>query len=70
MTKKLCESCGGTGWYQYDDMHSKVCEFCCTHLQGWWKLDGHYGSDNGKYCCKAGCGTVIDKIPDQQIAIK
>jgi hypothetical protein len=27
---------------------------------GWWKLEKHYGKDNGKWCCKAGCGFTKD----------
>jgi hypothetical protein len=69
-----CPKCNNTGWYAYDHNHSKVCEVCCTHTDGWWKLEEHYGESNGrdeslitgssksslnaKYACKTGCGVV------------
>jgi hypothetical protein len=53
-----CKSCNGTKSYQYDHNHSKMCEHCCNHDSGWWQLKDHYGEDNDKWCCKAGCGTV------------
>ncbi len=62
-TKQKCEKCNGTGLYMYDEIHATVCNACCTHPEGWWKLEKHYGKDNGKYACKKGCGTVIDKPP-------
>lgn len=51
-----CKKCNGHGSYAYDDMHGKICEFCCKHDQGWWELKEHYGENNGKLCCRAGCG--------------
>lgn len=69
-----CPKCNNTGWYAYDHNHSKICEVCCTHSDGWWKLEEpfkvtfeltvledpsqHYGDKNGKYACKTGCGVV------------
>ena len=50
-----CMKCGGRGWYQYDDIHSKPCEDCCTHSQGVWAL-GEYHSRPGYWCCREGCG--------------
>ncbi len=47
----------------YDENHVKPCEVCCTHSDGWWKLEKHYGSDNGKYACKKGCGTIVNTAP-------
>jgi len=60
-----CEKCNGTGWYQYSTYgtpHSKPCEDCCKHDQGYWQLLEHYGDKNGKWCCK-GCGHTLDKQP-------
>lgn len=62
-----CPKCQGTGWYAYDHNHSTVCEQCCSHSQGWFLLSEHY-MDAGKWCCKAGCGTVRDN-PDQNSEI-
>lgn len=42
----------------YDENHGKPCEVCCPHDQGFWKLEKYYGKDNGKMCCKLGCGFV------------
>jgi len=52
----FCPKCNGTGWYQYDHNHSKICEFCCKHDHGFFRLKKYYGKDNGKLCCKKGCG--------------
>lgn len=57
-----CQKCYGTKWYSYDENHSKPCEVCCPHDKGWWLLEEHYGEDNGKLCCTAGCG--MTKEPD------
>jgi hypothetical protein len=58
-----CTTCNGAGWYKYDHNHSKPCEDCCPHDNGWWDLSEKYhgskfikGGDNG--CCLAGCGTM------------
>ena len=56
-----CLKCNGKGWYQYDDMHSQPCEVCCPHTGGSWLLKEHYGKNNGKWCCKMGCGHTKDK---------
>ena len=71
-----CEQCNGTGWYQYTTRgtpHSKVCEVCCKHDKGYWLLEEHYGDDNGRLCCLAGCGATkeddgsgIKPLPPQQ----
>ena len=53
----------------YDENHIKPCEVCCAHLDGWWKMEKHYGTDNGKYACKKGCGTIIDNLPDDEEAL-
>lgn len=64
-----CKKCNDTGWYPYDHNHSKVCNVCCKHDQGWWELTEHYakyeeGKDNA--CCKAGCGTMRRDIRDKK----
>ena len=69
MTKKKCEKCGGVGSYMYDELHGIPCEVCCTHSGGWWKLEKHYGKDNGRYACMTGCGTVIDNPLEEKIVI-
>lgn len=61
MAEEICKKCSGTGWYSYDTNHSKVCEHCCKHEDGWWILTegfGGYiaGADNR--CCLGGCGTM------------
>lgn len=50
----------------YDENHIKPCEECCTHPDGWWKMENHYGKENGKFACKRGCGTIIDDFPDDE----
>lgn len=50
----------------YDENHIKPCEVCCSHPDGWWKLEKHYGEDNGKYACKRGCGTLVDKLAGEE----
>jgi hypothetical protein len=57
--KPDCPRCKGTGWYAYDHNHSTVCNLCCTHHEGWWLLKEHYGENNGKWCCCAGCGKAL-----------
>ena len=60
-TPDKCKKCNDTGWYNYDHNHSKVCEACCTHSEGWWELTEHYAGyikDANNNCCKAGCGTM------------
>lgn len=58
-----CTKCGGSGCYAYDHNHGKICEVCCPHDQGRWLLTEHYGGNNGKWCCKRGCGQVWE-TPD------
>lgn len=62
----VCKKCKGKGGYFYDEQHLKPCEECCAHADGWWKLEKHYGADNGKYACKTGCGTLVDAPPDDE----
>ena len=55
----LCAKCNGTGNYQYTTHgtpHFTICDLCCKHDRGWWKLQTYYGELNGKLCCLAGCG--------------
>ncbi len=56
---KVCRKCLNTGWYQYDNNHSQVCPDCCKHDKGFWELKEFYGKDNGRLCCKAGCGYLL-----------
>lgn len=62
---KTCSKCNGTRCYtppnQRGTVHSQVCDACCKHEGEPWLLEEHYGDDNGKLCCKAGCGKVWDK---------
>jgi len=60
-----CHKCHGVGSYMYDDKHGKPCEICCLHDQGYWQLHEHYGNNNEKWCCNAGCGHILDKEPAQ-----
>lgn len=59
-----CPKCHGTGMYQYDHNHITICNLCCRHDRGWWQLAEHYGANNGKWCCRAGCGKVLDAPPE------
>jgi len=63
--KPDCPKCKGTGQYQYSTHgtpHFTICDLCCPHNMGWWLLEQHYGKDNGKLCCRAGCGKT--RAPD------
>jgi hypothetical protein len=53
-----CTACNDTRWIRYDDWHKRRCDACCLHPSGVWELVEAYGEDNGKFCCKAGCGTT------------
>jgi len=56
-----CKACNGTGAIQIDYYNSsryKMCDKCCQHGEGWLELGEYYGKDNGKMCCKRGCGTL------------
>lgn len=64
-----CPRCGGTGSYQYTTRGTPnftVCDMCCKHDRGWWKLEKHYGENNNKWCCRAGCGKTVDTPPHEQ----
>ena len=58
-----CPKCKGTGTYMYSHDHGTICDLCCNHNMGWWKLEKHYGDRNGKWCCRAGCGKTLDQHP-------
>ena len=54
-----CPRCNGTGSYMYDHNHGKPCEVCCPHDEGRWLLNNEgYGTGQGKWACKRGCGTL------------
>ena len=55
-----CPKCGGSGTYMYDNTHGTICNLCCKHTLGYWKLLENYGKNNGKWCCSAGCGHLKD----------
>lgn len=70
--EKTCKKCNDTRLYMYDENHVKPCEVCCTHPDGWWKLEKHYAEDNGKYACKRGCGTIVNEPPvdDEEVLME
>jgi hypothetical protein len=55
-----CVHCKGAGVYRISERTLAICNACCPHNQGWWQLEGFYGSDNGRWACKAGCGEIVD----------
>lgn len=59
-----CKKCADTGWHtpsgQRGTVHSYRCDACCKHEGERWQLKDHYGEDNGKWCCRAGCGKTWD----------
>ena len=61
-----CPKCHGTGSYMYDHNHGTICPLCCKHDRGRWLLEEHYGSDNGRWCCRAGCGHTISREEYEQ----
>lgn len=58
-----CAKCSGTGVYHCGEGQLGVCDLCCKHNQGWWRLEAAYGADNGRWACKAGCGVIVDTPP-------
>lgn len=62
-----CPKCLGTGRYCYTTRgtpHFTICDLCCRHDRGWWQLSMEgYGKDGGKFCCRAGCGKVVESLP-------
>lgn len=58
-----CPKCHATGMYQCGDRRLAVCDLCCKHTRGWWRLEGAYGADNGRWACKTGCGVIVDAPP-------
>jgi hypothetical protein len=62
--KPGCCKCHGTGQVKIDRDRTTICASCCRHDLGWTRLRGDgYGSNNGKWCCNAGCGQVSDVEP-------
>lgn len=62
--KPDCPKCHGTGKFLYDHNHGTICDLCCTHNMGWWQLgEGHGKENEGKWCCGAGCGKILDEPP-------
>jgi len=64
--KQTCKKCKGTGQYMYDENHITVCDACCTHPEGWHKIESGHGKDNGKYMCKKGCGALRESLPQSE----
>lgn len=58
-----CPKCHGKGWVYYNHYYNQVCDACCPHDLGWLLLEEHYEEDNGKWCCRRGCGTLRDEDP-------
>jgi hypothetical protein len=56
-----CPRCHGQGVYPRSEGSLAICDLCCKHNQGWWRLEGGYGRDNGRWACKAGCGVIVDR---------
>ncbi len=54
----------------YDENHIQPCEVCCTHLDGWWKMEARDGTNDGKYACKRGCGTIVNRPPQMKLVEK
>lgn len=55
-----CPKCKGTGQYCYTRIgtpHFTICDLCCLHNQGYWRLSSSYSGYPGM-CCRAGCGLV------------
>lgn len=61
---KDCPKCKGKGAYMYDHNHGKICELCCRHNRGWFQLTKGHGDKAGLWCCKAGCGHVVETKPE------
>lgn len=68
--QEKCPKCEGTGFYMYDENHGTVCDACCLCDQGWWFLEEHYGENNNKWCCLAGCGATHVKLPDTESGLR
>lgn len=59
-----CPKCKGTGRFNYDHNHGTICDKCCKHNMGWWKLTEGF-SHPGWWCCLAGCGHVEKEKPEE-----
>ena len=58
--ERNCAKCSGRGVYPRNERSLAICDVCCKHNQGWWLLEGSYGTNNGRWACKVGCGMIID----------
>ena len=58
---EICTKCDSKGWYRYDQNHTTICDACCKHHLGWYKVvrgqAGYIKGDNNN-CCLVGCGTM------------
>jgi hypothetical protein len=59
---KNCPKCHGEGSYMYDDIHSKVCEMCCTHPNGFEIPDKRYYDDQTPTCFICGKEQAIKPL--------
>lgn len=68
--EQKCSKCQGTGWYvppnQRGTVHGYKCDACCKHEGERWQLKEHFGEDNGKWCCRAGCGKTWETEKDER----
>lgn len=60
-----CPQCHGKGVYMYDHNHETICDLCCKHDRGYFQLKSYYDALNGKWCCRAGCGHILDTKPEE-----
>lgn len=61
-----CPKCHGSGAYLYDHNHGTICDLCCQHDRGWWRLsESQQRANSGNaWCCGAGCGFTRADNPD------
>jgi hypothetical protein len=69
MTDQSCKTCGGSGFFYYDENHAMICQNCCNHTNGFWEVSKIYhpskhieGGDNG--CCRQ-CGMMRRDIKQE-----
>jgi hypothetical protein len=60
-----CKMCNGTGFYIYDHNHGKICEGCCKHPEGFFRLGERYDAKTGMWCCRTGCGYIAGVVPTE-----
>jgi hypothetical protein len=58
-----CKRCDGTGWYAYDEIHSKPCEDCCTHPADKRYVQSDVHPKPGAWTCGM-CGTELSAKPN------